>query len=63
MGRKKLSEIEKAQALIKIKLGVPVMKNAVELNVSKQTIYTLIKAAKSLPDGTVPKPKIGSGRK
>ena len=63
MGRKKLSEIEKAQALIKIKLGVPVMKIAVELNVSKQTVYTLLKAAKGLPDGTVPKQKIGSCRK
>ena len=63
MGRKKLSEIEKAQALTKIKLSVPVIKIAVEWNVSRQTVYMLLKAAKGLPDGTVPKRKIGSGRK
>ena len=63
MGRKKLSEIEKAQALIRIKLGVFVMKIAVQLNVSKRIVYTLLKAAKSLPDSTVPKRKFGSGRK
>ena len=63
MGRKKLSEIKKTQSLIKIKLGVPVMKIAVELNVSKQTVYTLLKAAKGLPDGTVPKRKIVSKAK
>ena len=39
------------------------MKIAVELNVSKQTVYTLLKAVKGLPDGTVPKQKIGSVRK
>ena len=61
MGRTKLSEIEKAQVLIKIKLGVPVMKIAVELNLSKQIVYMLLKAAKGLPDGTVPLRKIGSG--
>ena len=63
MGKKKLSEIEKARALIKIKLKVPVMKIAVELNGSKQTVFMLLKAAKGLPDGIVPKRKIGSGRK
>ena len=57
MGRKKLSETEKAQALIKIKLGVPVMKIAVKLNVSIPTVKVLLKAAKGLPDGTVPKRK------
>ena len=39
------------------------MKIAVELNVSKKTVYTLLKAAKGLPDGNEPKRKIGSGRK
>ena len=63
MGRKKLSKIEKAQVLIKIKLGSPVMKIAVNFNVSRQTVYTLLKAAKGLPDDTVPKQKIGSGKK
>ena len=63
MGRKKLSEIEKAQALTKIKMGVPVTKVAADLNVSRQTVYTLLKVTKSLPEGTVLKRKIGSGRK
>ena len=63
MGRKKLSEIEKAQALTKIKMNVPVTKVAADLNVSRQTVYTLLKATKGLPEGTVPKRKIGSGRK
>ena len=63
MGRKKLSEIEKAQALTKIKMGVPVTKVAADLNVSRQTVYTLLKVTKGLPESTVPKRKIGSGRK
>ena len=63
MGRKKLSEIEKAQALTKIKMSVPVTKVAADLNVSRQTVYTLLKVTKGLPEGTVPKRKIGSGRK
>ena len=41
MGRKKLSEIEKAQALTKIKINVPVTKVAGNLNVLRQTVYTL----------------------
>ena len=63
MGRKKLSEIEKAQALTKIKMNVPVTKVAADLNISRQTVYTLLKATKDLPEVTVPKRKIGSGRK
>ena len=63
MGRKKLSEIENAQPLTKIKMGVPVTKVAADLNVSRQTVYTLLKVTKGLPEGTVPKRKIGSGRK
>ena len=63
IGRKKLSEIEKGQALTKIKMNVPVTKVATDLNVSRQTVYTLLKATKGLPEGTVPKRKIGSGRK
>ena len=63
MGRKKLSEVEKAQALTKIKTNVPVTKVAADLNVARQTVYTLLKATKGLPEGTVPKRKIGSGRK
>ena len=63
MGRKKLSEIEKAQAFTKIKMNVPVTKVAADLNVSRQTVYTLLKATKGLPEGTVSKQKIGSGRK
>ena len=63
MGRKKLSEIEKAQVLTKIKMNVPVKKVAADLNVSRQTVYTLLKSTKGLPEGTVPKRKIGSGRK
>ena len=63
MGRKKLPEIEKAQALKKIKINVHVTKVAADLYVSRQTVYTLLKATKGLPEGTVPKRKIGSGRK
>ena len=63
MGRKKLSEIEKAQTLTKIKMSVPVTKAAVDLNISRQTVYTLLKATKGLTEGAVPKQKIGSGRK
>ena len=63
MGRKKLPEIEKAQALKKIKMNVPATKVAADLYVSRQTVYLLLKATKSLPEGTVPKRKIGSGRK
>ena len=39
------------------------MKIAAELNVSRQTINTLLKAAKGLPDGTVPKRKNAFGGK
>ena len=63
MGRKKLTDIEKAQALTKIGLGVSVIKTAAELKVSRQAVYTLLKSAKGLPEGTVPKRKVGSGRK
>ena len=63
MGRKELSEIEKAQALTKIKMNVLVTKVAADLNISRQTVYTLLKATKSLPEGTVPKRKIGSSKK
>ena len=63
MERKKLSEIEKAQALTKIKMNAPVTKVVADLYVSRQTVYTLLKATKGLREGTVPKPKIGSGRK
>ena len=63
MGRKKLSEIEKAQALTKIKMNVLVTKVAADLNVSRQTVYTLLKATQGLPEGIIPKREIGSGRK
>ena len=63
MGRKKLSEIEKTQALTTIKMNVPVTKVVADLNVPRQTIYILLKATKGLPEGTVPKRKIGSGMK
>ena len=51
MGRKKLTDIEKAQALTKIGLGVSVIKTAAELKVSRQAVYTLLKSAKGLPEG------------
>ena len=38
-------------------MSIPVMKIAVELNVSRQIVSMLLKAAKGLPDGTVPKQK------
>ena len=62
MRRKKLSEIEKAQALTKIKMNTPVAKVAADWNVSRQTVYTLLKATKGLPEGTLPKQKLGSGK-
>ena len=60
MGRKKLSEVGR--------LGFSLRKNtlflyAKLLKVSRQAIYKLMKAAKVLPKGTVPKRKIGSERK
>ena len=63
MKRKKLSEIEKAQALTKVEHGVPVTEIAADLKNYKQAIYKLMKAAKSLPKDIVPKRKIGSERK
>ena len=44
-------------------MNVPVTKVAVDLYVSRQTVYTLLKATKGLPEGTVPKRKLCSGRK
>ena len=55
MGRKKLSKIEKAQALTKVEHGVPVNEIAADLKVSRLAIYKLMKAAKDLPKGTVSK--------
>ena len=49
MGRKKLSEIEKAQALTKVEHGVPVTKIAADLKVSRQVVYKLMKAKRGLP--------------
>ena len=63
MGRIKLSEIEKAQALTKLEHSVPVTEIAADLKVSRQAIYKLMKAAKGLPKSTAPKQKIGFGRK
>ena len=63
MGRKKLSDIEKAQALTKMEHGVSVTKITADLKVSRQAIYKLIKAAKGLSKSTVPKQKIDSGGK
>ena len=54
----KSSKIEKAQTLTKIKMNVPVTKVVADLNISRQTVYTLLKATKGLPEGTVPKRKI-----
>ena len=42
---------------------MPVTKVAADLYVLRQIVYTLLKATKGLPEGTVPKRKIGSGRK
>ena len=44
-------------------MGMPVTKVEADLNISRQIVYTLLKATKGLPEGTVPKQKIGSGRK
>ena len=63
MGRKKLSDAEKAQAFTKVEDSVPVTKIAANLKVSRQAVYKMMKAARGLPKGTVPKRKIGSGRK
>ena len=55
MGRKKLSEIEKAQALTKVEHSVSVTKIVADLKFSRQAIYKLMKAAKGLLKSTVPK--------
>ena len=44
-------------------MNVPVTKVAADLNVSRQTVHTLLKATKGLLEGTVPKRKIGFDRK
>ena len=51
------------QGLTKVEHGVPVTKIAADLKVSRQVVYQLMKAARTLPKGTVPKRKIGSERK
>ena len=48
---------------MKVKHGVPVTEITADLKVSRHAIYKLMKAAKGLPKGIVPKRKIGSGRK
>ena len=63
MGKKKLSEKEKAQALTKVEHGVPVTEIAADLKVSRQVVYKLMKAKRGLPKNTVPEQKTGSGRK
>ena len=63
MGRRKLSEIEKAQASTKVEHGVTVTEIAADLKISRLVVYKFMKATRGLPKGTVPKRKIGSGRK
>lgn len=63
MGRRKLTNEEKARALAQLEQGVPVIKVAANIGVSRKTIYGLISAAASLPPGQTPPRKSGTGRK
>ncbi|KAG0723184.1 hypothetical protein GWK47_005654 [Chionoecetes opilio] len=61
MGRNKLSNEEKTRALTLLKEGASVIRVAAEVNVTRMAIYNLKKAVESLPPGTVPPRKPGSG--
>ena len=54
-GRKKLSEIEKAQVLTKEEHNISVTQIAADLKVSRQAAHKLMKTAKGLQKGTVKK--------
>ncbi|KAG0729791.1 Transposable element Tcb1 transposase [Chionoecetes opilio] len=61
MGRNKLSNEEKTRALTLLKEGASVIRVAAEVNVTRMAIYNQKKAVESLPPGTVPPRKPGSG--
>ena len=63
MGRKKLTIEEKTRALTLIEQGMPVNRVAVELNVSRVSLFKLKKSAAALPAGTTPPRKLGGGCK
>ena len=63
MGRAKLVDTEKARAIAIIEQGVPVTQVAADLKISRQAIYNLIKAARSLPKGAIPRRRQGTGGK
>lgn len=52
---------EKMRALTLLQQGIPVMRVAAQLQVTRMAIYNLKKAAATLPPGTVPARKAGSG--
>ena len=63
MGRAKLVDTEKARAIAMIEQGVPVTQIAADLKISRQAIYNLIKAARSLPKGAISRRRQGTGGK
>ncbi|KAK8726960.1 hypothetical protein OTU49_010162 [Cherax quadricarinatus] len=54
MGRTELSVVEKTRALTLLEQGMSVISIVADLKVSRKAIYNLMKAAASLPPGTVP---------
>ena len=63
MGRSKLSMEEKTRGLTMLKEGASIARVALDLHVSKQTIFNLKRAAAGLPDNTTPPRKVGTGAK
>ena len=61
VGRKKVSIKEKTRVLTISEDGVPVIRVAANLHVSRQANYDLKRAAARLPPGTTPPRKVGTG--
>ena len=61
MGRTKLSMLEKSRAIALLDQGMSVIRVAADLKVSRQAIYRVREAAATLPPGTTPPRKPGSG--
>ena len=59
MRRAKLVDTEKARSIAMIEQGVPVTQVAADLKISRQAIYNLIKAVRSLPKGAIPRRRQG----
>ena len=63
MGRKKILIEEKTRVLTMLENGVPVIRLAVNLHVSRQAIFGPKRATARLPPGTTPLRKVVTGAK